>query len=108
MNFGKISTTYLNVANLTLSERLLLTDVIAGSGLSIFSGSYNGLREEQVDSYFSYLYFRVEGGRNGHQFTRFKEPSYNHSLYKEVSYKEYLSYFEQGSFEHNKQKFQII
>ena len=108
MNFGKISTTYLNVANLTLSERLLLTDVIAGSGLSIFSGSYNGLREEQVDSYFSYLYFKVEGGRDGPQFTRFKEPSYNHLLYKEVSYKEYLSYFGQDSFKHNKQKFQII
>ena len=107
MNFGKLSTTYLKISELTAEQKNLLADVICECKLEIFKDSLDGLRNPSETPVYNYIYYKMSGHRNYH-FTRFKYFSPVHTYHKEVSFEEYISYIREHDYQHNKQKFQVL
>ena len=108
MNFGKLSTTYLKISNLTAEQKNLLADVICGCNLEIFKGSLDGLRNPSDTTHYRYIYYKMGGVYRNDHFTRFRYPSPAHTYHKEVSFEEYISYMREPDYQHNKQKFQVL
>ena len=108
MNFGKLSTTYLKISELTAEQKNLLADVICGCNLEIFKGSLDGLRNPSDTPFYRYIYYKMGGVYRNDHFTRFKYPSPAHTYHKEVSFEEYISYMREPDYQHNKQKFQVL
>lgn len=107
MSFGKLSTTYLKISELTAEQKNLLADVICECKLEIFKDSLDGLRNLSETPVYKYIYYKTGGYRNDH-FTRFRYPSPAHTYHKEVSFEEYISYIREHDYQHNKQKFQVL
>ena len=107
MNFGKLSTTYLKISELTAEQKNLLADVICECKLEIFKDSLDGLRNPSETPVYNYIYYKMSGHRNYH-FTRFRYFSSAHTYHKEVSFEEYISYMREPDYQHNKQKFQVL
>lgn len=72
MNFGKLSTTYLKISELTAEQKNLLADVICECKLEIFKDSLDGLRNPSDTPHYRYIYYKMGGVYCNDHFTRFR------------------------------------
>ena len=70
MNFGKLSTTYLKISELTAEQKNLLADVICECKLEIFKGSLDGLRNPSDTTHYRYIYYKMGSVYRNDHFTR--------------------------------------
>ena len=107
MNLEKIKNSYINIVNLSLTDRKLILSLIHKNLLDIYALSEKEMLKLFPDTYYRYLMYERRGG--SYRFTRVRNALLENSEAKEVSYEEFISFFGSGiTMEHNKQKFQVL
>lgn len=107
MNLEKIKNSYVNIADLSLTERKHILDLIHKNLLDIYSGSEREMRKLFPDTFYRYLMYEKRG--DNYRFSRFRNSLLENPKAKEVSYEEFISFFGSGiTMEHNKTKFVVI
>ena len=107
MNLEKIKNSYVNIADLSLTERKHILNLIHKNLLDIYQGSEIELLKLFPNTYYRYLMYEKRGG--AYRFIRVRNALLENSEAKEVSYEEFISFFGSGvTMEHNKQKFQVL
>ena len=107
MNLEKIKNSYVKVSELSLTERKHILDLIHKNLLDIYSLSEREMLKLFPDTYYRYLMYERRGDR--FRFIRVRVPTIENPDDKEVSYEEFISFFESGiTMEHNKTKFVVI
>ena len=107
MNLEKIKNSYVNIADLSLTDRKLILDLINSNLLDIYSGSEREMRKLFPDTFYRYLMYEKRG--DNYRFVRVRVPTIENPDVKEVSYEEFISLFGSGiTMEHNKTKFVVI
>lgn len=107
MNLEKIKNSYINIVNLSLTERKHILDLINSNLLDIYSCSEREMRKLFPDTFYRYLMYEKRGG--AYRFIRVRNALLENPKAKEVYYEEFISFF--GScitMEHNKTKFVVI
>ena len=107
MNLEKIKNSYVNIADLSLTERKHILNLIHKNLLDIYQGSEIELLKLFPNTYYRYLMYEKRGG--AYRFIRVRNVLLENSEAKEVSYEEFISFFGSGvTMEHNKTKFVVI
>ncbi len=107
MNLEKIKNSYVNIADLSLTERKHILNLIHKNLLDIYQGSEIELLKLFPNTYYRYLMYEKRGG--AYRFIRVRNALLENSEAKEVSYEEFISFFGSGvTMEHNKTKFVVI
>ena len=107
MNLEKIKNSYINIVNLSLTDRKLILSLIHKNLLDIYALSEKEMLKLFPDTYYRYLIYERRGG--SYRFIRVRDALLENSKTKEVSYEEFISFFGSGiTMEHNKQKFQVL
>lgn len=107
MNLEKIKNSYINIADLSLTDRKLILELIHKNLLDIYSLSEREMLKLFPDTYYRYLMYERRGG--SYRFIRVRNALLENSKAKEVSYEEFISLFGSGvTMEHNKTKFVVI
>ena len=107
MNLEKIKNSYINIVNLSLTDRKLILSLIHKNLLDIYALSEKEMLKLFPDTYYRYLMYERRGG--SYRFTRVRNALLENSEAKEVSYEEFISFFGSGiTMEHNKTKFVVI
>ena len=107
MNLEKIKNSYVNIADLSLTERKHILNLIHKNLLDIYQGSEIELLKLFPNTYYRYLMYEKRGG--AYRFIRVRNVLLYNSEAKEVSYEEFISFFGSGvTMEHNKTKFVVI
>ena len=108
MNLEKIKSTYIRVAELTMSQRQRLVSFIDASGVEIDSHSKGSIIDPKDTNEFGYLYYDCKDV-NKTRFVRFRCVLQDQSHLSVVTFEEYASYFSLGvELQHNKTKFIIV
>ena len=107
MNLEKIKNSYINIVNLSLTDRKLILSLIHKNLLDIYALSEKEMLKLFPDTYYRYLMYERRGG--SYRFIRVRDALLENSKAKEVSYEEFISFFGSGiTMEHNKTKFVVI
>ena len=107
MNLEKIKNSYINIVNLSLTDRKLILNLIHKNLLDIYALSEKEMLKVFPDTYYMYLMYEKRGG--AYRFIRVRNALLENSEAKEVSYEEFISLFGSGvTMEHNKTKFVVI
>ena len=107
MNLEKIKNSYVNIVNLSLTDRKLILSLIHKNLLDIYALSEKEMLKLFPDTYYRYLMYERRGG--SYRFIRVRNALLENSKAKEVSYEEFISLFGSGvTMEHNKIKFVVI
>ena len=106
MNLEKIKNSYINIVNLSLTDRKLILSLIHKNLLDIYALSEKEMLKLFPDTYYRYLMYERRGG--SYRFIRVREAFLENSKAKEVSFEEYISYMREPYYQHNKQKFQVL
>ena len=107
MNLEKIKNSYINIVNLSLTDRKLILSLIHKNLLDIYALSEKEMLKLFPDTYYRYLIYERRGG--SYRFIRVRDALLENSKTKEVSYEEFISFFGSGiTMEHNKTKFVVI
>ena len=107
MNLEKIKNSYINIVNLSLTDRKLILNLIHKNLLDIYALSEKEMLKLFPDTYYRYLMYEKRGG--AYRFIRVRNALLENSKAKEVSYEEFISFFGSGiAMEHNKTKFVVI
>ena len=107
MNLEKIKNSYINIVNLSLTDRKLILELIHKNLLDIYNVSEREMLKLFPDTYYRYLMYERRGG--SYRFIRVRNALLENSKAKEVSYEEFISLFGSGvTMEHNKTKFVVI
>ena len=107
MNLEKIKNSYINIVNLSLTDRKLILSLIHKNLLDIYALSEKEMLKLFPDTYYRYLMYERRG--RSYRFIRVRDALLENSKAKEVSYEEFISFFGSGiTMEHNKTKFVVI
>ena len=106
MNLEKIKNSYINIVNLSLTDRKLILSLIHKNLLDIYALSEKEMLKLFPDTYYRYLMYERRGG--SYRFIRVRNALLENSKAKEVSFEEYISYMRETDYQHNKQKFQVL
>ena len=107
MNLEKIKNSYINIVNLSLTNRKLILSLIHKNLLNIYALSEKEMLKLFPDNFYKYLMYERRGG--SYRFIRVRVPTIENPDVKEVSYEEFISFFGSGvTMEHNKTKFVVI
>ena len=107
MNLEKIKNSYVNIADLSLTDRKLILELIHKNLLDIYNVSEREMLKLFPDTYYRYLMYEKRG--RAYRFIRVRNALLENSEAKEVSYEEFISFFGSGiTMEHNKTKFVVI
>ena len=107
MNLEKIKNSYVNIADLSLTDRKLILELIHKNLLDIYNVSEREMLKLFPDTYYRYLMY--DKSRGSYRFVRVRVPTIENPDVKEVSYEEFISLFGSGiTMEHNKTKFVVI
>ena len=106
MNLEKIKNSYINIVNLSLTDRKLILSLIHKNLLDIYALSEKEMLKLFPDTYYRYLMYDRRGG--SYRFIRVRNALLENSKAKEVSFEEYISYMREPDYQHNKQKFQVL
>ena len=107
MNLEKIKNSYINIVNLSLTDRKLILNLIHKNLLDIYALSEKEMLKVFPDTYYMYLMYEKRGG--AYRFIRVRNALLENSEAKEVSYEEFISLFGSGvTMEHNKTKFVVL
>ena len=107
MNLEKIKNSYINIVNLSLTDRKLILSLIHKNLLDIYALSEKEMLKLFPDTFYRYLMYEKRGDR--FRFIRVRVPTIENPDVKEVSYEEFISFFGSGiTMEHNKTKFVVI
>ena len=107
MNLEKIKNSYINIVNLSLTDRKLILNLIHKNLLDIYALSEKEMLKVFPDTYYMYLMYEKRG--DNYRFIRVRNALLENSKAKEVSYEEFISLFGSGvTMEHNKTKFVVI
>ena len=107
MNLEKIKNSYVNIADLSLTDRKLILELIHKNLLDIYNVSEREMLKLFPDTYYRYLMYEKRGG--AYRFIRVRNALLENSEAKEVSYEEFISLFGSGvTMKHNKTKFVVI
>ena len=106
MNLEKIKNSYINIVNLSLTDRKLILSLIHKNLLDIYALSEKEMLKLFPDTYYRYLMYERRGG--SYRFIRVRNALLENSKAKEVSFEEYISYMREPDYQHNKQKFQVL
>ena len=107
MNLEKIKNSYINIVNLSLTDRKLILSLIHKNLLDIYALSEREMLKLFPDNFYRYLMYEKRGG--SYRFIRVRNALLENSGAKEVSYEEFISFFGSGvTMEHNKTKFVVI
>ena len=106
MNLEKIKNSYINIVNLSLTDRKLILSLIHKNLLDIYALSEKEMLKLFPDTYYRYLMYERRGC--SYRFIRVRNALLENSKAKEVSFEEYISYMREPDYQHNKQKFQVL
>ena len=107
MNLEKIKNSYVNIADLSLTDRKLILELIHKNLLDIYNVSEREMLKLFPDTYYRYLMYAKK--RGSYRFVRVRNALLENDRAKEVSYEEFISFFGSGiTMEHNKTKFVVI
>lgn len=107
MNLEKIKNSYIKISELSLTERKHILDLIHKNLLDIYSLSEREMRKLFPDNFYRYLMYEKRG--DNYSFIRVRVPTIENPDVKEVSYGEFISFFDSSvTMEHNKTKFVVI
>ena len=107
MNLEKIKNSYINIVNLSLTDRKLILELIHKNLLDIYNVSEREMLKLFPDTYYRYLMYEKRGG--AYRFIRVRNALLENSEAKEVSYEEFISFFGSSvTMEHNKTRFVVI
>ena len=107
MNLEKIKNSYVNIADLSLTDRKLILELIHKNLLDIYNVSEREMLKLFPDTYYRYLMYERRGG--SYRFIRVRNALLENSEAKEVSYEEFISFFGSSvTMEHNKTRFVVI
>ena len=107
MNLEKIKNSYINIVNLSLTDRKLILSLIHKNLLDIYALSEKEMLKLFPDTYYRYLMYEKRGG--AYRFIRVRNALLENSEAKEVSYEEFISFFGSSvTMEHNKTRFVVI
>ena len=84
MNLEKIKNSCVNIAELSLTERKHILDLIHKNLLDIYSGSEREMRKLFPDTFYRYLMYEKRG--DNYRFIRFRNALLENPKAKEVSY----------------------
>ena len=91
MNLEKIKNSYVNIADLSLTERKHILNLIHKNLLDIYQGSEIELLKLFPDTFYRYLMYEKRG--DAYRFIRVRSALLENYEAKEVSYEEFISFF---------------
>ena len=91
MNLEKIKNSYVNIADLSLTERKHILNLIHKNLLDIYQGSEIELLKLFPDTFYRYFMYEKRG--DAYRFIRVRSALLENYEAKEVSYEEFISFF---------------